>query len=141
MASGSQENISGFIIQGFSETPELQIYLFVLFLAIYLRILLGNLIIFFAISYNPHLHTPILLTQQSNISFLGCMTQMYIFASLATSEYILLTAMAFDRYVAICDPLRYIVKISMNHCAWFITAAFTVGFVNLVSPIKLQFDQ
>ncbi|XP_031762336.1 olfactory receptor 1019-like, partial [Xenopus tropicalis] len=70
----------------------------------------------------------ILLTQQNNISFLGCMTQMYVFVSLAASEYFLLTAMAYDRYVAICDPLHYIARMSRKHCAGLITAAFTVGF-------------
>uniref|UniRef100_A0A6I8SBB9 Olfactory receptor n=1 Tax=Xenopus tropicalis TaxID=8364 RepID=A0A6I8SBB9_XENTR len=153
MASESKENVSGFIIQGFSDTPELHTSLFVLILGIYLIILLGNLIIFLVISCNPHLHTPmyifllnlslidisstsnilpnllhILLTQQNNISFLGCMTQMYVFVALAGSEYFLLTAMAYDRYVAICDPLHYIARMSRKHCAGLITAAFTVGF-------------
>eukprot|EP00079_Xenopus_tropicalis_P037320 XP_017951091.1 PREDICTED: olfactory receptor 8H1-like [Xenopus tropicalis] len=162
MVSRSQENISGFIIQGFSDTPELQISLFVLFLGIYLIILLGNLIIFLVISCNPHLHTPmyiflqnlslidisfssnilpnllhILLTQQNNISFLGCMTQMYLFVSLTASENFLLTAMAYDRYVAICDPLHYIARMSRKHCAGLITAAFTVGFVDPVGHVVL----
>ncbi|KAE8589864.1 hypothetical protein XENTR_v10017787 [Xenopus tropicalis] len=121
----ASENVSGFIIQGFSDTPELQISLFVLILGIYLIILLGNLIIFLVISCNPHLHTPmyiflqnlslidisfpsnvlpnllhILLTQQNNISFLGCMTQ-------------------------------------MKHCAGLITASYTVGFSVPVSLIVL----
>ncbi|XP_031761641.1 olfactory receptor 8H3-like, partial [Xenopus tropicalis] len=149
-------------IQGFSDTPELHISLFVLFLGIYLIILLGNLIIFLVISCNPHLHTPmyifllnlslidisfssnilpnllhILLTQQNNISFLGCMTQMYVFVALAGSEYLLLTAMAYDRYVAICDPLHYIARMSRKHCAGLITAAFTVGFGESVGLIVL----
>ncbi|KAE8589942.1 hypothetical protein XENTR_v10017865 [Xenopus tropicalis] len=162
MASGSQKNVSGFIIQGFSDTPELQTSLFVLFLGIYLIILLGNLIIFLVISCNPHLHTPmyiflqnlslidisftsnilpyllhILLTQQNNISFLGCMTQVYLFMSVAGSEYFLLTAMAYDRYVAICDPLYYIARMSRKHCAGLITAAFTVGFGEPMGHIVL----
>ncbi|KAE8589922.1 hypothetical protein XENTR_v10017845 [Xenopus tropicalis] len=162
MVSGSKENVSGFIIQGFSDTPELHISLFVLFLGIYLIILLGNLIIFLVISCNPHLHTPmyifllnlslidisstsnilpnllhIFLTQQNNISFLECMTQMYVFVALACSEYFLLTAMAYDRYVAICDPLHYIARMSRKHCAGLITAAFTVGFGEAVGLIVL----
>ncbi|KAE8589890.1 hypothetical protein XENTR_v10017813 [Xenopus tropicalis] len=162
MTSENKENISGFIIQGFSDTPELQISLFVLFLGIYLIILLGNLIIFLVISCNPHLHTPmyiflqnlslmdisfasnvlpnllhILLTQQNNISFLGCMTQMFVFGFLAASEYFLLTAMAYDRYVAICDPLHYIARMSRKHCAGLITAAFTVGFGESISIVTL----
>uniref|UniRef100_A0A803JHP2 Olfactory receptor n=1 Tax=Xenopus tropicalis TaxID=8364 RepID=A0A803JHP2_XENTR len=164
MASESQENVSGFNIQGFSDTPELHISLFVLFLVIYLIILLGNLIIFLVISCNPHLHTPmyifllnlslidisfssnilpnllhILLTQQNNISFLGCMIQMYVFVALA---YFLLTAMAYDRYVAICDPLHYIARMSRKHCAGLITATFiggfgaTVGFFVLIPKLS-----
>uniref|UniRef100_A0A803K3R3 Olfactory receptor n=1 Tax=Xenopus tropicalis TaxID=8364 RepID=A0A803K3R3_XENTR len=155
MASESKENVSGFIIQGFSDTPELHISLFVLFLGIYLIILLGNLIIFLVISCNPHLHTPmyiflqnlslidisfssnvlpnllhILLTQQNIISFLGCMTQMYVFGFLAASEFLLLTAMAYDRYVAICDPLHYIARMSRKH-------SFTVGFLDPVAHLVL----
>ncbi|XP_031761661.1 olfactory receptor 8H3-like [Xenopus tropicalis] len=162
MTSESKENVSGFIIQGFSDTPELQISLFVLFLGIYLIILLGNLIIFLVISCNPHLHTPmyifllnlslidisstsnilpnllhILLTQQNNISFLGCMTQMYVFMSVVGNEFFLLTAMAYDRYVAICDPLHYIARMSRKHCAGLITAAFTGGFVDPVGIVVL----
>ncbi|KAE8589891.1 hypothetical protein XENTR_v10017814 [Xenopus tropicalis] len=162
MTSESKKNVSGFIIQGFSDTPELQISLFVLFLGIYLIILLGNLIIFLVISCNPHLHTPmyifllnlslidisstsnivpnllhILLTQQNNISFLGCMAQTFVFIFMVGSEYFLLTAMAYDRYVAICDPLHYIARMSRKHCAGLITAAFTVGFGNPVSIVTL----
>ncbi|OCT71412.1 olfactory receptor 13G1 [Xenopus laevis] len=162
MASGSQENVSGFILQGFPHTPELHVSLFVLLLGIYLIIFLGNLIIFLVISYNPHLHTPmyiflqnlsiidicftsnilpnllhILLTQQNNISFLGCMAQIYLFVSLACSEYFLLTAMAYDRYVAICDPLHYIARMSRRHCVWLITAAFTAGFTEPIGLVVL----
>ncbi|XP_017951100.1 olfactory receptor 5A1-like [Xenopus tropicalis] len=162
MNSGSQQNVSGFIIQGFSDTPELQTSLFVLILGIYLIILLGNLIVFLVISCNPHLHTPmyifllnlslidisstsnifpnllhILLTQQNNISFLGCMTQLYVFGFLAASEFFLLTAMAYDRYVAICDPLHYIARMSRKHCAGLLTAVFTGGFVDPVAYLVL----
>ncbi|OCT69814.1 olfactory receptor 1019-like [Xenopus laevis] len=162
MATEIKGNVSGFIIQGFSDISELQISLFVLILIIYLIILLGNLIIFLVIACDPHLHTPmyiflqnlsiidisftstilpnllhIFFTQQNNISFLGCMTQMYVFASLAGCEYFLLTAMSYDRYVAICDPLHYITRMSRKHCVWLITATFTVGFVDSVSIVVL----
>ncbi|OCT69812.1 olfactory receptor 8H1 [Xenopus laevis] len=162
MATEIKGNVSGFIIQGFSDSSKFQISLFVLILIIYLIILMGNLIIFLVISWNPHLHTPmyiflqnlsiidisftstilpnllhILLTQQNNISFLGCMTQMYVFVALANSEYFLLTAMSYDRYVAICDSLHYITRMSRKHCAWLIIAAFTVGFVDPFSIVIL----
>ncbi|OCT69816.1 olfactory receptor 8H2 [Xenopus laevis] len=160
MATEIKGNVSGFIIQGFSDITEFQISLFVLILIIYLFTLLGNLITFLVISWNPHLQTPmyiflqnlsiidisltttilpnllhILFTQQNKISFLGCMNQMYVFASLASSEYFLLTAMSYDRYVAICDPLHYITRMSRKHCVWLITASYTVGFVDPVSIV------
>ncbi|OCT71414.1 hypothetical protein XELAEV_18034394mg [Xenopus laevis] len=160
MTSEHKENVSGFIVQGFSDTPRFQITIFVLFLVIYLIILLGNLIIFFVISCNAHLHTPmyiflqnlsivdiastsnilpnllhILLTQQNYISFLGCITQLYVFMILAGSIYLILAAMAYDRYVAICDPLYYVTRMSRKHCAWLITAAYTVGFVESISIV------
>eukprot|EP00079_Xenopus_tropicalis_P019126 XP_012808511.2 PREDICTED: olfactory receptor 1019-like [Xenopus tropicalis] len=62
---------------------------------------------------------------------------MYVFVSFADSEFFLLTAMAYDRYVAICDPLHYIARMSRKHCAGLIIAAFTVGFVDPVGIVVL----
>ncbi|KAG8431127.1 hypothetical protein GDO86_019373 [Hymenochirus boettgeri] len=149
-----QENASEFLIHGFSDSPSLQLPLFVLFLIIYLFIVIGNLIIFFTIMFSCDLHTPMykflqnlsiidisstanvlpallhfLIKKQNNISFFRCMTQLYLYMSLAGSEYIVLTAMSYDRYVAICDPLHYINRMNEKHCAWLISAANCVGFI------------
>ncbi|XP_053305925.1 olfactory receptor 1019-like [Spea bombifrons] len=156
------DNITGFIIQGFSNVPELQSPLFVLFLMIYLMILLGNLTIFTVILLNSHLHTPmyifllnlsfidmcftstilpnllhVLFTQHKYISFSGCMVQMYFFVSLACTEYFLLTAMAYDRYLAICHPLHYVLFMSLKNCGFFIAAAWTVGFLDPTGHVVL----
>ncbi|OCT71402.1 olfactory receptor 1044-like [Xenopus laevis] len=153
MALVNQKNVSEFSIQGFSDNIELRLSLFIVFLSIYLFIVLGNLIVILVISVNSHLHTPmylfllnlsindissttnilpnllhILFTQQKNITFLGCMTQLYIFMFLVSDEYILLAIMGYDRYVAICDPLHYIERMTQKHCTQLITASLAVSF-------------
>ncbi|KAG8429990.1 hypothetical protein GDO86_018701, partial [Hymenochirus boettgeri] len=147
-------NTSEFIIQGFSDNPELQFPIFLLFLFIYLFNVLGNLIIFFAVLLNSHLHTPMYIlllnlsvsdmaftqailpkflhmvfTQRKTITFRDCMTQMYVFSVAACSEHCLLTAMAYDRYVAICDPLHYVTHMSLRRCALLITITWIAGFL------------
>ncbi|XP_030042685.1 olfactory receptor 5V1-like [Microcaecilia unicolor] len=135
-----EENITTvteFIILGFPEYPELQILLFLLFLLVYLIIIMGNLTIITVTCLDPRLHTPmyfflsnlsfldisstsltlpklmdIFLRKSQRISIKGCLTQMYLFLVLTYEEFFLLTAMAYDRYVAICYPLRYAVIIN-----------------------------
>nr|XP_033780528.1 olfactory receptor 1019-like [Geotrypetes seraphini] len=139
-----KENITRgteFIILGFPEFPELQIPLFLLFLVIYLIILMGNLTIITVTCLDPHLHTPmyfflcnlsfldisytsvtvpklldIFLRKRRHISAAGCFTQMHFFTSSLCIEYVLLTVMAYDRYVAICHPLRYTLIMNERIC-------------------------
>ncbi|KAM4636991.1 olfactory receptor 5AR1-like [Discoglossus pictus] len=110
--------------------------------------------IFAAISQDSHLRTPMyiflmnlsaldisisstilpnvlraLFTQEKHISFPSCIAQMYVFVSLLCTEILLLSAMAYDRYVAICHPLHYDYLMSLRHCAAFIATAWTVGFL------------
>ncbi|KAG8429988.1 hypothetical protein GDO86_018700 [Hymenochirus boettgeri] len=164
MAPKYQGNVSEFIIQGLSDSPALQLPLFVLFLIIYLFIITGNLTIFTVILLSSDLHTPMykflqnlsitdisstsnilpallhrLITQQNKISLFGCMTQLYFYISLACNEFCLLTIMAYDRYVAICDPLHYINRMSEKHCAWLISATYCVGFVEPLSHVVLLY--
>ncbi|XP_030042687.1 olfactory receptor 1009-like [Microcaecilia unicolor] len=138
-----EENITRvteFIILGFPEFPDLQITLFFLFLLVYLIILMGNFTIIILTCLDSHLHTPmyfflsnlsfldifntsltlpklmdICLRKGLSISIKGCLTQMYFFLAFTYVEFFLLTAMAYDRYVAICHPLRY--TIIMNEKA------------------------
>ncbi|KAG8430316.1 hypothetical protein GDO86_017994, partial [Hymenochirus boettgeri] len=70
-------------------------------------------------------------------SFFWCLTQMYLYMSLGCSEYFLLTAMSYDRYVAICDPLHYITRMSKKHCAWLISTSYCAGVVGSVGHVLL----
>ncbi|KAG8431131.1 hypothetical protein GDO86_019376 [Hymenochirus boettgeri] len=162
MVTRAMDNVSEFIIQGLCDFPECQLPLFVLFLIIYLFIIIGNLVIFSIILVNSNLHTPMykfllslsitdisstsnilpallnfLITKQNRMSLFWCMTQLYLYLSLAGCEYIVLTAMAYDRYVAICDPLHYITRISEKHCAWLISTSYCVGLASSVCHIVL----
>ncbi|KAG8430315.1 hypothetical protein GDO86_017993 [Hymenochirus boettgeri] len=160
-----QGNVSDFIIQGLCNTPECQLPLFILFLIIYLFIITGNLIIFFSIMFNSNLHTPMykflqnlsiidisstsnvlpallnfIISQENTISFFWCLTQLYLYMSLGCSEYILLTAMSYDRYVAICDPLHYINRMSEKHCAWLIIIITVLGLLALLAMLFLYLN-
>lgn len=123
---------AGFLLLGFSEHPELERILFVVVFASYLLTLAGNTLIILLSALDPRLHSPMyfflsnlsfldlcfttscvpqmlvhLWGPHKTISFLGCAVQLFIFLLLGTTECVLLTVMAFDRYVAVCHPLRY----------------------------------
>uniref|UniRef100_A0A8D0BDK7 Olfactory receptor n=1 Tax=Salvator merianae TaxID=96440 RepID=A0A8D0BDK7_SALMN len=123
---------STFLLLSFSAVQELQILHFVVFLVFYLITMTGNLLIIAAIIFDHHLHTPMYfflinlavmdlgtvsaivpksminsLTNTSSISYSGCVAQVFFFFFFASSDFALLTAMSYDRYVAICNPLQY----------------------------------
>ncbi|KAM8924806.1 olfactory receptor 5AR1-like [Pelodytes ibericus] len=148
-------NFSGFYIQGFTDRQDLQILIFITFLFIYFIIILGNVTIFSLIILDSHLHTPMymflmnlsliditytsnvlpklldmILTQRKTISFAGCITQMYVFVSLSSTEFLLLAAMAYDRYVAICHPLHYVILMGFRQCAILTFHVWVLGFLN-----------
>ncbi|KAG9462292.1 hypothetical protein GDO78_014450 [Eleutherodactylus coqui] len=167
MKSEGTLNASGFVIQGFSEIPDLQMLLFGIFLILYIMIICGNLTIVVLIWKTIHLHTPMyiflinlsfidiasisnilpkllsmLCTKIMTISFTGCITQMYVFLSLCNTEILLLAAMAYDRYVAICQPLHYFALMSLQQCArfsfvsWFLGGLAPAGHTVLVSKLN-----
>ncbi|XP_014635213.1 PREDICTED: olfactory receptor 10AG1-like [Ceratotherium simum simum] len=141
-----------FVLLGFSDIPNLQWILFGMFLVIYLSILMSNSIIIMITRIDSPLQTPMyfflsnfsfleicyvtvtiprmlmdLLTQKGSISFLACAIQMCFVLMLGGAEGLLLTAMAYDRCVAICDPLHY--PLVMNHkvCVQLVAASWTSG--------------
>uniref|UniRef100_A0A5F8GQK8 Olfactory receptor n=1 Tax=Monodelphis domestica TaxID=13616 RepID=A0A5F8GQK8_MONDO len=141
---GNQTIISEFLLLGLPIQPEMKVPLYTLFLAMYLITVLGNLIIIFLILVDSHLHTPMYLflsnlsfsdmcfssvtipkmlinmqNKKPAISYTGCLTQMYFFFFFGDLESFLLVAMAFDRYVAICDPLHYTVIMNPKLCITF----------------------
>ncbi|XP_069057591.1 olfactory receptor 5AR1-like [Pleurodeles waltl] len=143
-----------FVILGFPNLPHLQYMLFLIFLLIYLFALSGNLTISAVIYIDSHLHTcmyfflanlsildicytsviapkllRIFLSDDKSISFSGCMAQLYFFMSLGTTEYLILTIMAYDRYVAICKPLQYTVMMNKELCIYLAMSAWAIGFL------------
>ncbi|XP_049636737.1 olfactory receptor 8I2-like [Suncus etruscus] len=152
--------VTYFILSGFSNHPELQVSLFLIFLLIYLFTVLGNLGLIMLIRMDSKLHTPMyfflsnlafidifytstitpkaLLSFQSHqktISFEGCFVQMCFFVGLAGSECFLLGSMAYDRYVAICNPLLYSVIMSQTVCNWLAVMPYVIAFTNAVISI------
>ncbi|XP_077317166.1 olfactory receptor 6B1-like [Lithobates pipiens] len=146
-------NITVFILIGFPTRPELQFILFTVFLITYILTVAEHVIIILTVKFNVKLHKPmyylmcslsfleiwfvtvtvpkllnIFLTQNTKISFVACMVQLYIFISLACTECVLLAAMAFDRCVAICFPLRYTVIMNHTFCIRLAIGSWVLGF-------------
>ncbi|XP_014459755.2 olfactory receptor 2D2-like [Alligator mississippiensis] len=146
-------SVSEFILLGFSSHPKTQLLLFVLFLAIYLATLFGNSLLIALVKTDSRLHTPMyfflanlsfldisyttttvpqmlvhLLSTKRSISYVACVAQMYIFLSLGISECMLYAVMAYDRYVAICHPLRYTVIMNRSVCIKMAIGFWVCGF-------------
>ena len=154
--------ISEFVLVGFPTYSWLQVLLFFLFLITYLFVLLENVVIILTIWVTGSLHKPMyyflgtmsfletwyisvtvpkmlagFLLCPNTISFLGCMAQLYFFMSLACTECVLLAAMAYDRYVAICWPLHYPVMMTTEFCVQLTISSWLSGFT--VSLAKVYF--
>ncbi|XP_037377604.1 olfactory receptor 6 [Talpa occidentalis] len=154
--------VSEFILVGFPTAPWLQALLFFFFLITYLFVLLENLVIILTVWVTSSLHKPMyyflgtlsfleawyisvtvpkmltgFLLHPNTISFLGCMTQLYFFISLACTECVLLAAMAYDRYMAICWPLRYPVMMTTGFCVQLTISSWVSGFT--ISMAKVYF--
>ncbi|KAM9148983.1 olfactory receptor 5AR1-like [Pangshura tecta] len=157
MAEGNHTMVTDFIFQGFMDHPELQVPLFVSFLMIYLITLVGNLGMIVLIRFNSRLHTPmyyflsnlsladvgnssvvaprLLMTfviQAKPISLAACAAQFFFVCNFLTNEACLLAVMAYDRFIAICNPLLYSVVMSKRLCVFLVVASYICGFVNAV---------
>uniref|UniRef100_A0A8D0LCS6 G-protein coupled receptors family 1 profile domain-containing protein n=1 Tax=Sphenodon punctatus TaxID=8508 RepID=A0A8D0LCS6_SPHPU len=147
--------VTEFIFVGFTDHPELQTPLFLLFLAIYVITLVGNLGMIMLIRTDSRLHTPMyfflsnlslvdvgyssviaprmlmaFVAENRTISFIECAVQFYFFCIFVTNECCLLAAMAYDRFTAICNPLLYGVVMSKKLCAFMVIVSYICGFVN-----------
>ncbi|XP_054987971.1 olfactory receptor 147 [Sorex araneus] len=145
--------VTEFLLAGLTDRPELQLPLFVLFLVMYIVTVVGNIGLIILISLNSHLHTPMyyflfnlsfidfcyssvftpkmlvnFVSKRNVISYAGCMTQLFFFLFFVISECYMLTSMAYDRYVAICNPLLYKVTMSPQVCSLISFAAYSMGF-------------
>ncbi|XP_057585590.1 olfactory receptor 8H1-like [Hippopotamus amphibius kiboko] len=156
--------VSDFILMGLTDSEELQLVLFMLFLLIYLITVLGNACMMLIIRLHLQLHTPMyfflshlsfldlsystvitprtlenLLMSTKYISYLNCFTQMNCFVFLGGTECSLLSSMAYDRYVAICNPLHYPVVMSTRRCCSLVLGSYLVGFMNsFVSALSMS---
>ncbi|XP_067166489.1 olfactory receptor 14J1-like, partial [Apteryx mantelli] len=154
-----------FLLQAFADTRQLQLLHFWLFLGIYLAALLGNGLIITAVACDHHLHTPMYffllnlslldlgtisatvpksmansLSSTRAISYWGCAAQVFHFTLLITTEYSVLTVMAYDRYVAICKPLHYGTIMSSRACVKMAAAAWASGFLNTLLHTAITFS-
>ncbi|KAM4857023.1 olfactory receptor 7G2-like [Urocitellus parryii] len=155
MGARNETDASNFLLLGLTDDPALQSLIFSLFLSIYLVTILGNLLIILAISSDPHLHTPMyfflsnlsladiclststipkmlvnIQAQQHSITYAGCLSQACFVLDFAGLENCLLAAMAYDRYVAICHPLRYTVIMNAGLCGLLIVFSLVISLVN-----------
>ncbi|XP_006874361.1 PREDICTED: olfactory receptor 7A5-like [Chrysochloris asiatica] len=165
MEPGNETQISEFLLMGFSEEPELQPFFFDLFLCMYLITMLGNVLIILVIIADTHLHTPMyfflanlsfvdicftsttvpkmlvnIQLQSKVITYEGCITQMYFFVLFVGLDNFLLTVMAYDRFMAICHPLHYMVRMNPRLCGLLVLMCWILSVLHslLESLMVLQ---
>ncbi|XP_023446954.2 olfactory receptor 5D13-like, partial [Dasypus novemcinctus] len=149
---GNQSAGATFVLLGFSEYPDLQVPLFLIFLTIYTITVVGNLGMIVVIRINPKLHTPMyfflshlsfldfyystvvtpkllenLIVEDRTISFTACITQFFFACLCAVTETFMLAVMAYDRFVAVCNPLLYMVVMSRKLCYLLVAFSYSWG--------------
>ncbi|CAO2590502.1 Olfactory receptor 734 [Lemmus lemmus] len=124
--------VTEFVLTGLSQTREVQLVLFAIFLSFYLFILPVNILIICTIRLDHHLNSPMYFLL-ANLAFLDiCITQLFFLHFLGGGEFLLLVVMAFDRYIAICRPLHYSTVMSPRACYAMLLAPWLGGFVHSV---------
>ncbi|XP_078510141.1 olfactory receptor 5V1-like [Lissotriton helveticus] len=157
MKAKNLTSADNFLIVGFSDLTQLQIPLFIVFLLLYIATMFGNVLVMAIVYANPQLHTPMyfFLTNLSfidicytsnifphmlahffakgaSISFTACLLQAYLFMAMVSLEFILLAVMAYDRYAAICNPLRYTAIMNRVLCIKMAGGTWVVGLMDPV---------
>ncbi|KAM6183577.1 olfactory receptor 1L4-like [Erethizon dorsatum] len=155
MPRGNQSHMTEFLLLGLTTDPKQQVWLFASFFAMYPVNIVGNSVIIAAIWRDAHLHTPMyfflsnlslvdicfstvivpqmllnMLTQRKTVLFAPCLTQMYFFVAFGITDSFLLAAMAFDHYVAICNPLQYTKTMSPRCCLLLVIASWVVSHLH-----------
>ncbi|NP_001377909.1 olfactory receptor family 6 subfamily C member 72 [Equus caballus] len=151
-----------FILLGLTNDPLLQIVIFLFLFFNYILSLMGNLIIILLTMLDPHLKTPMyfflrnfsflevsftticiprflisILTGNKTISYNGCATQLFFFLLLGVTEFYLLAAVSYDRYVAICKPLHYPIIMNSKMCYQLVLSSWVTGFLIIFPPLVL----
>ncbi|NXS66625.1 O1052 protein, partial [Pandion haliaetus] len=154
-AQGNHTAVTQFVLLGLTREPKLQTPLFMVFLMIYLITLMGNLGLITLIETNPRLHTPMyfflrnlsvvdlcyssifspklligFLVEKKTISYSACFVQHFFFLMFVTTEVLLLAVMAYDRYVAICNPLLYTISMPKRVCVQLVAGSYIGGTLN-----------
>ncbi|XP_019835952.2 olfactory receptor 3A10 [Bos indicus] len=157
-AWGNKTVVTEFILLGLTKNIELQSILFAIFLFAYVITVGGNLSILAAIFVEPKLHTPMyyflgnlslldigcitvtippmlacLLTHQCRVPYAACISQLFFFHLLAGVDCHLLTAMAYDRYLAICQPLTYSIRMSRDVQGALVAVCCSISFINALT--------
>ncbi|XP_004417746.1 PREDICTED: olfactory receptor 4D1-like [Odobenus rosmarus divergens] len=155
--------VSEFVFLGFSETRELQLFLFLAFLFVYTTTVMGNLLIMVTVTSDTRLHTPMyfllrnlavldlcfssvtapkmlvdFLSEKKTISYQGCMAQIFCIHLLGGATVFFLSVMAFDRYIAISRPLHYVTIMNTQLCVGLVVAAWVGGFVHSIVQLALM---
>ncbi|XP_061447888.1 olfactory receptor 14A16-like [Rhineura floridana] len=160
----NQSTPTEFLLMGFSDEHDVQILHSVMFLFIYITALLGNVLIITAVALDNHLHSPmyfslvnlavsdicyisttvpktiaVSLTNSKLISFVGCVTQVFLVITFAGAEVALLTVMAYDHYVAICHPLQYRLIMNWDACIQMAAASWISTVIHAVLETTMTF--
>ncbi|XP_074442659.1 olfactory receptor 5AP2-like [Larus michahellis] len=157
MAWENWTTVTEFVFKGFTDRPNLRVTLFVFFLLVYVTTVVGNLGVIAVVWLDPQLQTPMyfflsnlsfldlcyssvvtpkmlltLSSERKTISFAGCFVQLHFHVVFVVVESYLLAVMAYDRYVAICNPLLYPIVMSQKVCVSLLAGSYVVGFFNAV---------
>ncbi|XP_069802711.1 olfactory receptor 5G29-like [Dendropsophus ebraccatus] len=164
METINKTTVQEFILAGLSESPNLNLFLVIVFLLVYIVTILGNVSIIMAYKHSPKLQTPMYfllanfsfleicyvsdtcpkllsnsLTDHKSISFYGCVSQMYCGLLFAGTEFYILATMAYDRYSAICRPLLYNMIMNKVSCMKLVGGSWVIGALNAVIHTSLTF--
>ncbi|XP_045744059.1 olfactory receptor 4D2 [Mirounga angustirostris] len=155
--------VSEFVFLGLSQTPELQLFLFLVFLFVYTTTVVGNFLIMVTVTSDTRLHTPMyfllrnlavldlcfssvtapkmlvdFLSEKKTISYQGCMAQIFFFHFLGGAMVFFLSVMAYDRLVAISRPLHYVTIMNTQLCVGLVVASWVGGFVHCIAQLVLM---
>ncbi|XP_060484527.2 olfactory receptor 9A4-like [Panthera onca] len=163
---GNHSSATEFYLLGFPGSRELHHILFAIFFFFYSVTLMGNMVIIVIVCVDRRLQSPmyfflghlsaleilvttnivpmmlwgLLLPGMQTISLAACVTQLFLYLSLGTTEFALLGAMAVDRYVAVCNPLRYDIIMNSRTCIWVVIMSWVFGFLSEIWPIYATFQ-
>ncbi|XP_058052081.1 olfactory receptor 5AR1-like [Ahaetulla prasina] len=165
MIEENHTKVTEFVFVDLLDSPEMELLSFIVILIIYLITLTGNLGMIILIRISSQLQSPMyfflshlsfldfgyssaiapkmlanILADKKSISYANCAAQMYFFIFCASTECFLLAAMAYDRYVAICNPLLYVVTMSPKMCSVMVAGSYLIGLVNAVTQTASTFQ-